>query len=77
MAAKTDLTGRIFCRLTVIKESRIKVHGKLAWECVCECGNSTTVKTAHLNNGNVKSCGCLKSDLSRMRATEFPIRLRR
>lgn len=53
-ARRKDLTGNIFSKLTVIgydEESK-------KWLCSCECGGSAEVKTAALNNGNTKSCGC-------------------
>lgn len=30
------------------------------WKCKCECGNIIYVRTALLNNGQVKSCGCTR-----------------
>ena len=31
------------------------------WECLCECGNTKTVRGSHLVSANVRSCGCLRS----------------
>ena len=31
------------------------------WKCICDCGNITYVTSERLQNGNTKSCGCLKS----------------
>lgn len=57
MAAFIDLTGRTFSRLTVIE--RNKDEKKFVnWKCLCICGKITFVRTAMLNNGGVKSCGC-------------------
>ena len=54
-----DLTGKKFGNLTVI--SRAKNKGKLvAWNCICDCGNSVVVTGNNLKNGHTKSCGCLK-----------------
>ena len=57
------LTGQKFGRLTVIGEAPNKGKYKM-WECLCECGNTTEVKTSHLNHNfsgtnSTKSCGCL------------------
>lgn len=53
-ARRKDLTGNVFNKLTVISyEEESK-----KWLCSCECGGSAKVKTAALNNGNTKSCGC-------------------
>ena len=61
-----DLTGQYFGLLKVIRPDRSKSsrHG-IYWICECECGNSTSVQSSHLINGDVKSCGCLlKHDLT-------------
>jgi hypothetical protein len=58
-----DLTGRQFERLTVLG------LGYIRWLCRCLCGRETMVRTARLNNGESRSCGCLKLDLLHARAT--------
>jgi len=54
-----DLTGQRFGKLTVVKE-----HGRknsiVTWECHCDCGAVTIVKTAHLRSRYTFSCGCLE-----------------
>lgn len=37
------------------------------WNCVCDCGEKCVADGACLRNGSVKSCGCLKSELSSQR----------
>ncbi len=32
------------------------------WSCVCECGNVHKVRSTHLTNGAVKSCGCINKE---------------
>jgi hypothetical protein len=55
-----DLKGKVFGRLTVLKDvGREKHSGCVLWQCQCECGQTTTVDSAHLRNGHTKSCGCL------------------
>lgn len=56
----SDLTGRKFERLTVLKKSG-KRGAKILWECICECGATHFATTSDLNYGSVKSCGCLLS----------------
>ena len=36
------------------------------WDCICVCGNRTSVLTHHLICGNTKSCGCLKTEKSKL-----------
>jgi hypothetical protein len=49
--------GEIFGRLKVVGVTRLK--GKLAFDCVCECGNRHTANKHSITNGYTKSCGCL------------------
>jgi hypothetical protein len=49
-----------FGKLTVLKPVGKSKCGHILWQCVCDCGRITTVKSANLTTGNVKSCGCLR-----------------
>ena len=63
--ALIDLTGQTFGRLTVIERdnSKPKGHGKRPyWLCQCECGNIKSVRTDHLRNLTIQSCGCLHKE---------------
>lgn len=53
----TDLRGKRYARLVVVERD---ISGK--WLCVCDCGNNKLVKAAHLNNGGIRSCGCLRQE---------------
>lgn len=53
-ARRKDITGKVFHKLTV--KSYDEASKK--WICSCVCGGVAKVKTAALNNGNTKSCGC-------------------
>lgn len=46
----------------MIKENGRNFHGEVAWECLCECGNTITVGGYDLRSGNTKSCGCYKHE---------------
>ena len=56
-----DITGQKFNRLTAIKPIGSAKYGGVLWECKCDCGNIHIVEYSNLVNGNVQSCGCLKS----------------
>jgi hypothetical protein len=61
MPAKLNLIGQKFGNLTVRSLSKANDDRLVRfWNCVCDCGNKTRVRTASLRNGNTKSCGCLK-----------------
>lgn len=55
---KIDLTGKIFTKLTAIREVGRSRHGNVLWECSCCCGTIVTVRSCDLKSGNTKSCGC-------------------
>lgn len=58
----SNLVGQKFGRLTVTRDSGERRHGKVLWECRCDCGTILRVPTGALNSGNTRSCGCLKRD---------------
>lgn len=55
-----DLTGYKFKRLTPIKE--VRKNGRIFWECVCDCGNTKTIRRDSLIAGTTVSCGCYNVD---------------
>lgn len=59
---RIDLTGMVFGRLTVTKNTELRKSG-LYWECVCECGEKKFISSAKLRNGNTRSCRCLNTEL--------------
>lgn len=69
MPAKSKLEGRVFSRLTVIKEGKRHLNKRM-WDCLCSCGKEFTTRGDSLLNGRVRSCGCLRSDSLR---TDPPI----
>ncbi|WP_294581172.1 AP2 domain-containing protein [uncultured Thomasclavelia sp.] len=60
---KTDLTGKRFGRLTVIKQNGSHPKEGILWLCKCDCGNTVVVSTQNLNRGGVRSCGCLRKEM--------------
>lgn len=55
----TDITGKTFGKLTVIRQMPERIHKNTVWECKCECRNICYVTKGHLTSGHTKSCGCL------------------
>lgn len=67
MTARLELSGLRFSRLTAVSylKSRIIGGGKVAyWLCLCDCGKTTEVSARNLRSGQVRSCGCLRRDVS-------------
>lgn len=64
MTEKIDMIGKHFGRLTVIRENGKSKNGSLMYLCECECGNFVTVRGISLRNGDCRSCGCLRKEVS-------------
>ena len=61
MSIETDLAGKSFGQLRVIRQSDKRGRNKaILWDCQCKCGNLTTATTTQLLKGYKKSCGCLR-----------------
>lgn len=58
-----DLAGRKFGRLTAVRSVDRRRGVGVVWECVCDCGKATFVRTADLKSGHTQSCGCLRKRL--------------
>lgn len=59
-AAFSNLVGVRFGSLTVVKSIDERRHNSVVWECLCDCGSTCYVPTFRLQNGDKKSCGCMK-----------------
>ena len=64
-----DLAGERFGRLVVIEQAEPH-KGRIAWLCQCDCGNQKIATTAVLRKGLTKSCGCLRKEISKNKATK-------
>lgn len=56
-----DLVGQKFNRLTVLRKIGA-VNKKVLWECICDCGNVSNVRTNDLTSNRTLSCGCLNDE---------------
>lgn len=63
-AYKKDLHGLKFNRLLVQSFSHMSKNNGAMWECLCDCGNITTVSTSFITKGYTKSCGCLQREVT-------------
>lgn len=68
MRAPANLIGQRFGRIKVIMRVGSDSHGNALWKCECDCGAVREIPTYCLCSGNSRSCGCLRSDLQRLRA---------
>lgn len=53
-------------RLTLLHEVGVE-RGKLRWMAECVCGNEIKIIASLFRKGRVKSCGCLRNDLTSKR----------
>ena len=58
----TDLTGKKFGRLTVIKRVENDKSGFSQWLCKCDCGNEKIVRATSLLKGEIVSCRCYQRE---------------
>lgn len=72
MGATRVKPGQCYGRLRVLRQTGKTDGGTLLWECQCECGNLTKVRSSSLTRipgkapkGGVKSCGCLTAECAR------------
>ena len=63
MAAAIDISGQRFNRLLVISKNTTKK--RTAWNCVCDCGNTTISTTSNLRLGVSQSCGCRHKEIAK------------
>lgn len=66
MGTFIDLTGKKFGRLTVLSrgDDSENTYGRpiVRWECACQCGKKTLVRSAKLTQKSTTSCGCFQRE---------------
>jgi hypothetical protein len=64
---KIERTGERHGRLLVTSQAPSR-HGYARWWCLCDCGRTKNVSGTCLQQGRIKSCGCLRKETSTHRA---------
>jgi len=59
-----DIKNKRFGKLVALEETEMRYQHSVVWRCICDCGNEIEVSQQRLSMGNVKSCGCAKSETS-------------
>ena len=62
MATFNDLSGQTYSNFKVLLRAPNNGN-RVAWYCLCACGNTHVVESRNLVNGSVQSCGCLSNHL--------------
>jgi len=55
-----NLIGLRFGLLVVTALNSRRTDRGTHWDCICDCGNLTTVYIKNIMSGNTRSCGCLR-----------------
>lgn len=63
-----DLSNLRFGRLIALYPHGKSLGGNVVWMCQCDCGEMADVVSHSLLEGSTKSCGCLRKELSSVRA---------
>lgn len=60
---KKDWSGIRLGRLTFVQPTEKRtVQGRVVWEALCDCGNTTTTVPCASKAGSARSCGCLAAE---------------
>lgn len=74
MAAAKPLSPKSrFGRLIAVRRAG-QAHKQAMWLCLCDCGNTVTVAAALLRNGQTRSCGCLRREVTIARSRSHGLR---
>ena len=58
-----NLIGQRFGRLVVLEDSGERSSGAIVWECICDCGTRSKVRSSSLVKRKTTSCGCYRKEL--------------
>ena len=63
--SKFDLLNLRFGRLLVVKYNQEKSNEthRCYWDCICDCGNTKTIRQDALTMGRARSCGCYQKEI--------------
>lgn len=65
MKERTDMIGKKFWRLTVLRRDESKK--RRSYVCQCDCGNIKSVRSDHLTGGGrTRSCGCWQREFKKI-----------
>lgn len=67
MPRKGEIKNRAdirYGRLIAIKFTGVDQNNRTLWLCKCDCGNEIVVRGNDLQNGDSKSCGCFRQEIS-------------
>lgn len=64
-----NLANQRFGRLVAQQDSgKRNRFGQVIWDCICDCGKTTSVWSSNLVCGGTQSCGCLQREVTQQKA---------
>lgn len=76
VGCRLDLKSKRFGRLVAIRATDRRDREYVVWECRCDCGRTTTVRSSSLVEGQTRSCGCLRRDYAMSQRKLNPMQVR-
>lgn len=73
MPPRLELRGKRFGRWLVSSFDKVR-NGRTYWNCICDCGNKLSISGGRLRWGQTNSCGCLRREVTRIRARKHGMR---
>lgn len=67
--------GKRYGKLVVVALLHKRTDNQCMWWCVCDCGESKSIRGASLRNKETQSCGCLRGGNARLSYGESSKRL--
>jgi hypothetical protein len=64
---KIDMENKVFGRLLVKSQDSLRTDD-IFWICICECGNTKSIRGTSLRANVTSSCGCLQKETSSQRS---------
>lgn len=65
---KYNIAGQRFGRLVALYKVDVDDAGRAKWRVRCDCGCEFDTLAQSLRHGKTKSCGCLRSEMMRMKS---------
>lgn len=71
MEGAKDISNQRFGRLVALSPTEERKYRSVVWKCQCDCGKYLNVSLHQLQEGKVKSCGCLKTSYGEFKIAEL------
>lgn len=72
---RSDIVGRRFSKLVVIKDTGKTINTGSAFLCRCDCGNEVEVPSGDLKRRHTQSCGCIRKSYGEELIEQYLMRM--